>query len=152
MHVDNTSSFQDGNPPRPGEGALRHLGGDYALKQLKKLCDESLEHHNIEVEWQHVKAHQDEKKNRQKDKAGKLIPLTQAAHMNIDCDRRAEEFYSHPDETQQSSALINPIESMQVYFRSNGVINTGKLYTQIVRDRHGPPLKQYIKDKYHWNE
>ena len=72
--------------------------------------------------------------------------------MNIDCDRRAEEFYSHLDETQQSSALINPIESMQVYFRSNGVINTGKLYTQTVRDRHGPPLKQYIKDKYHWNE
>ena len=76
MHVDNTSSFQEGDPPRPGEGALRHLGGDYDLKQLKKLCEESLDHHNIEVEWQRVKAYQDEKENRQKDKAGKLITLT----------------------------------------------------------------------------
>lgn len=35
MHIDNTSSFMDGDPPRQGEGALRHLGGDYDLKHMK---------------------------------------------------------------------------------------------------------------------
>ena len=101
MHVDNTSSFLDGDPPRQGEGALRHLGGDYDLKQMKKLCGESLELRNIEIEWNHVKAHQDEKKNQKKDKEGKAIPLTQAALINTDCDRRAENFYTHPDEKQK---------------------------------------------------
>ena len=84
---------------------------------MKKLCWESLEQQNIEIEWNHVKEHQDEKKNQKKDKEGKVIPPKQAALMNIDCNCRVEDFYTHPDETQQSAAHINPIEPMQIYFK-----------------------------------
>ena len=35
MHVNNISSFQKGDPPRPGEGVLRHHCGDYDLKRIK---------------------------------------------------------------------------------------------------------------------
>ena len=87
-----------------------------------------------------------------KDKEGKFITLTQAALMHIDCDLRAEEFYTHPYETQQSISLINPKEAMCIYFTSNGIINIGNLYNQIVRDRHGTPLKNYIKKNFKWND
>ena len=40
---------------------------------------------------------------------------------------------------------------MKVYFKSGGVINTGKLYNQIVRDCHGPRLRDYIEEKYEWD-
>ena len=79
---------------------------------MKKLCDDLLEQRNIKGEWNHVKANQDEKKNKKKDKDGKDTPLTQAALMNIDCYNWADELYNYPDETQQSTALINPIEVM----------------------------------------
>lgn len=39
-----------------------------------------------------------------------------------------------------------------MYFKSNGIINTGKLHAQIARDRHGPPLKEYIKEKFLWDD
>ena len=59
MHVDNIASFQNRNVPLPGEGALHHHCGDYGLKQLKQICDESISKHNIKVEFKDVKAHQD---------------------------------------------------------------------------------------------
>ena len=77
MHVDNPSVFNNCDPPRPGEGALRHLCDDYDLKKLKEICEELYNKHNIKVTWQHMKAHQDQ--NRKKDKHGNLIPLTQDA-------------------------------------------------------------------------
>ena len=58
MHVDNIVSFQNGNAPLPEEGALHHHCGDYDLKQLKQICDESISKHNITMEFKHVKAHQ----------------------------------------------------------------------------------------------
>ena len=74
MHVDNISSYLDRYPPRQGEGSLWHLGGDYDLKQMKKLCNESLEQRNIKVKWKHVKAHQDEKKIERTTETGKQYP------------------------------------------------------------------------------
>ena len=37
MHVDNISSFPQGNPPQPGEGVLRHHCGDCNLKKIKEI-------------------------------------------------------------------------------------------------------------------
>ena len=150
MHVDNTSSFQNGDPPRPGEGALRHHCGDYNLKRLKQQYTEELAQRNITIEFRHVKAHQDEAWNRAKNKDGNAKPLTQAALLNIDCDARAEQCYEEPFD--QSNKRILPHTTIQAYFESNGVINTGKLFEQILRDRHGPILKEYIKKKHAWTE
>ena len=69
--------------------------------------------------------------------------------MNINCDKRANDFYNHPSE--QTRALIIPPTEMKVYFKSGGVINTGKLHNQIVRDCHGPRLRRYIEEKYYWD-
>ena len=80
---------------------------------------------NITIEFQHVKANQDKEKNRPKNKDGTIPPLTQAALLNIDCDARAEQCY---DETTQSNKRIIPHMSVQAYFESNRVINTGKIF------------------------
>ena len=64
---------------------------NYNLKKLKQICDESIAAHNITVEFQHIKAHQDEPQNRENNKNIEVLPLTQAALMNIDCNARAEE-------------------------------------------------------------
>ena len=148
MHVDNTSSFIQGDPPKPGEGALRHHCGDYNLKQMKQCIMNKLERRNITVKFEHVKAHQDNEKNRTKDKKGNLIPLTQPALLNIDCDERAEDQYSE-DDTPQSRVM--PHSSIQIYFESNQIINTAKLLQQIITDRHGPKMKQYILTKFDWS-
>ena len=68
MHVDNIASFTNFNPPRPWEGPLRYLTNDYDLEQLKAVCDATLDRHNILVILCHVKARQDDNKNRKKDK------------------------------------------------------------------------------------
>mmetsp|Transcript_38887 Transcript_38887/g.75828 ORF Transcript_38887/g.75828 Transcript_38887/m.75828 type:complete len:88 (+) Transcript_38887:1118-1381(+) len=86
MHVNNISSFQNGDPPRSGEGALRHHCRDYDLKQLKKQYTDELEERNITIEYCHVKAHQDENRNRVKNKDNSIPPLKQAALLNTDCD------------------------------------------------------------------
>ena len=72
MHVDNTSSYKQGDLPKLGEGALRHHCGDYDLKQMKKELTERLERRNIIVKFKHVKAHQDDKRTRKKDKRANL--------------------------------------------------------------------------------
>ena len=90
MHVDNIWSFQQGDPPEPGEGTLRHHCRDYNLKQMKKQITDKLEKRNITVTFKHVKAHQDDKRNRTKDKHGNIIPLTQPNLLNIDYDARVE--------------------------------------------------------------
>ena len=149
MHMDNISSFQQGDPPKPREGAQGHHCGDYNLKKIKQLYTDELKERNITIEFQHVKAHQDEKKNRPKNKDGTIPPLTQAALLNKDCDARAEKCY---DETTQSNKRIIPHTSIKVYFESNGVINTGKLFAQILRDQYGPTLKEYIKKKLKFSE
>ena len=76
MHVDNFSAFTHCDPPKPEEGALLHLWDDYDLKQIKRICEESYSQHNITITWQHVKAHQDKEENREKDSAGRLVPLS----------------------------------------------------------------------------
>ena len=113
MHVDNTSSFQQGDPPQPGEGALRHHCGDYDLKKIKQIYTDELKERNIKIEFIHVKAHQDETKNRPKNKDGTIPPLTQAALLNIDCDACAEKCY---DELPPSNKRILPHTSIQ-HFR-----------------------------------
>ena len=40
---------------------------------------------------------------------------------------------------------------MRAYFESNGVINTGRLHSQTIQDRHGTKLKQYIIEKFEWD-
>jgi len=40
MYVDNTASFLEGDPPHQGEGALRHLGGDY-VERNPRLDEET---------------------------------------------------------------------------------------------------------------
>ena len=149
MHVDNISSFLQGDPPRPGEGILRHHCGDYDLKQIKKKYTDELEARNTTLDFQHVKAHQDEKKNRPKNKDGTIPPLTQAALLNIDCNAHAELWYEEP---QQSRKRMIPHTTIQAYFESNSVINTGKVFDQILRDRHGPILKEYIKKKHEYTK
>ena len=87
-----------------------------------------------------------------------MIPLTQAVLMNIDCNAQSEEFYKQPDIEQgymnlsQSSQRIIPHKGMQAYFECNGIINTGKLHAQIIRDRHGPKLRKYIMEKFDWDQ
>ena len=83
---------------------------------------------NIKIYFKHVKAHQDEEKIRPKNKDGSIPPLTQAALLNIDCDARAEHWY---EESLQSNKRIIPHTTILAYFKSNGVINTGKLFEQI---------------------
>jgi len=83
-----------------------------------------LERRNSTVIFKHVKAHQDDKKNRKKDQKGNLIPLTQSTLLNIDCDERAEEQYGE-DNTPRSRVM--PHSSIKIYFDSNKIINTGKL-------------------------
>ena len=40
---------------------------------------------------------------------------------------------------------------MKVWFVSNDIVNTAKLQSQIVQDRHTPSLKIYIMKKTKWN-
>ena len=49
MQVDNISSFQQGDPPKPREGALRHHCGDYDLKKIKQLYTDELKERNITI-------------------------------------------------------------------------------------------------------
>ena len=152
MHVDNIASFTNCDPPRPWEGPLRHLTDDYDLKQLKAACDTALNRHNILVTWCHVKAHQDDKKNRKKDENGEILPLSQAALLNIDYDRRADAVYESPYEDFRPRAEIIVPEQARAVFVSGGITNTSKLKKQIMRDRHGPPLRAYILRKTKWTE
>ena len=94
-----------------------------------------------------MKAHQDDKKNRKKDKEGKCIPLTQPALLNIDYDERAEDQYG---EENTPRSRVMPHSSIKTYFESNHIINTGKLLKQIITDRHGPKMRRYIKKKFKW--
>ena len=142
MHVDNTSSFQQGDQSKLREGALRYQCGDYNLKQMKKEITDKLDKRNITITFKHVKAHQDEKRNRKKDKQGNIIPLTQPDLLNIDYDARAEDQYA---EDNKSTSRIMPHSSINTYFESGDVINTGKLLQQIVKDRHGLDIQKYIK-------
>ena len=65
--------------------------------------------------------------------------------MNIDCDARAEE---QNKEEPQSNPKIIPHSSIKTYFKSNRIINTGKLLQQIVKDQHGPKMEEFIKKKF----
>ena len=148
MHVDKTLSFQQGDPPKLGEGTLYHHCGDYNLKQMKQEIMDKLERRKITVTFKHVKVHQDEKKNRKMDKKGNLIPLTQPTLLNIDCNERAEEQYGE-DNTPRSRVI--PHSSIKIYFESNNIIITGKLLQQIITDRHGPKMKKHILTKFNWS-
>ena len=140
MHVNNIASFTNCDPPPPWEGPLRHLADDYDLKQLKTVCDEALDRHNISVSWCHVKAHEDDKRNKKKDKNGNYPPLSQAAMLNIDYDWRADDAYTTPFESFRPREEIIVPEQAGAVFQSGEIINTSKLKRQIIMDRHGPPL------------
>ena len=66
IHVDTITSFKNGNVPLLGEETLRHHYGDYDLKRLKHICNESISKHNITVKFKHVKVHQDKPQNRKR--------------------------------------------------------------------------------------
>ena len=68
---------------------------------------DKLDRKGITVKFEHVKAHQDKKANRKKDKQGNLIPLTQPVLLNIDCDARAEDQYAEPTTPQARDAAFN---------------------------------------------
>ena len=138
MHIDNIASFTNYGPPRPWEGPLRHLTDDYDLKQLKPVCGTALKRHNISIDWCHVKAHQDENKNRTKDANGDYHPLSQAALLNIDCDKRADKMYTTPHKRYRLKSAILVPELVGAVYKSGGIINTSKLKRQIMKDRHGP--------------
>ena len=124
MHVDKIASFINCDPPRPWEGPLRHLTNDYDLKQLSSICDEALDRHNISVSWCHVKVHQDDKQNKKKDKNENYPPLSQAAMLNIDCDRRADDAYTTPFESFRPREETIVPEQAGAVFQSGGIINT----------------------------
>ena len=97
MHVDNMGAYGKGNSLKRGEGTFKHIIQDYDYKLHKSSIEFKLQQdHNINVEYHHVKAHQDEKPLR--DKEGKLIPLTAAACLNIYCDQQAGKERTHPPE------------------------------------------------------
>ena len=74
-----------------------HVIQYYDYKLHKSSIEYKLQQdHNINVEYHHVKAHQDEKPLR--DKEGKPIPLTAAACLNIYCDQQAGKERTHPPE------------------------------------------------------
>ena len=85
-------------------------------------------------------------RRRQRERKGKI--LTHPALMNINCNKQASDFYNHPNKKTRAF-IISPNE-MKVYFKSGGTINPGKLFNQILRDRHSPVLWQYIEKKYKW--
>ena len=70
-----------------GEGALKHLCADHNLKQLNHECNMLLALHNVKIMWKHVKAYQDEEKNKQKDDNSKVLPQAQEPLLNIHCDK-----------------------------------------------------------------
>ena len=75
------------------------------------------------------------------------FPVNQAALLNINCDCRAEEMYTtaHQDLLPHHNPIIP--KEMKVWFVSNDIVNTAKLQSQIVQDRHTPSLKIYIMKK-----
>ena len=91
------------------------------------------------------------KKNRTKDENGEYHPLSQAALLQIDCDKRADEIYttSHKNFRPKSAILVP--ELVGAVFKSGGIINTSKLKRQIMKDRHGPRLQAYIIKKTKWS-
>ena len=75
MYMDNISSFLNGAPPLPRDRALQHHCGDYDLKHMKRICDELIAQYNITVDFQHVRAHQDDPKKKINSKVDNLILL-----------------------------------------------------------------------------
>ena len=85
MPVDNMGTYGKGNAPQRGGGTFKHVIQDFDYKLHKSSLEFKLQQgHNINVEYHHVKAHQD--KRPLKDKEGKPIPLTAAVRLNIHCD------------------------------------------------------------------
>ena len=65
--------------------------------------------------------------------------------LNIDCDRRADDAYTTPFESFRPREETIVPEQAGAVFQSGGIINTSKLKRQIIRDKHSPPLRIYLK-------
>ena len=146
MHVDNIGSYKKGQAPQMGDGTFRHVIADYDLKLHKSTLEYKLKtEHNVEVEYCHVKAHQDTKPVL--DTKGKPLPLNQAAKLNIFCDKQAEKVRENP--TPGHEPKINPemASGTQVYFQSKGVTNVKNLYEQIHQHIHEDAQIDYLKTK-----
>ena len=85
------------------------------------------------------------------DKEGKRLPLSKAAKIKIDCDKRAGEYRRKPEENRKPEK--NPLmpTEVKVYFASKGQISVDKLDDQIMKHRHGEKLKKKLMEKFHWS-
>ena len=115
--------YKQGRLPGRGEGQVRHLTEDYDCKCIQtKLEDELKNIHNIEIDYQWVKGHQDT--NPIRDKEGRPFPLTKPAKININYDRRTGKYLDKPTKDRKPSN--NPLipTAAKVYFSSQDQINT----------------------------
>ena len=84
------------------------------------------------------------------DKEGKILPLTRAAKINIDCDKRAGEYRRNPEECRRPEGNPQMLTEVKVYFASEKQICVEKLDNQIMLHRHGKKLKKKLIEKFHW--
>mmetsp|Transcript_28596 Transcript_28596/g.57114 ORF Transcript_28596/g.57114 Transcript_28596/m.57114 type:complete len:132 (+) Transcript_28596:358-753(+) len=113
------------------------------------LEDEQRNTHNIEIQYQWVKGHQDTKLIL--DKEGKRLPLSKAAKINIDCDKQAREYRRKPEENRKPEKnQLMPTE-VKVYFPSKDQISVDTIDDQIMKHRHGGKLKKKLMGKFHWS-
>ena len=147
LYVDNRGSYSQGRIPATGEGPFRHLTEDYDYKAIRTMLEDELERvHSITVKYRWVQGHQDIKPIL--DKEGNKPPLTKAAKINIECDKRAGEYRREPEETRIPGN--NPIMPTiaRVYFVSKGQINISMLENQISEHYRGENLRIKLQDKF----
>ena len=104
--------------------------------------------HNIGIDYAWVQGHQDT--NPIRDKEGKVLPLTRAAKINIDCDMRAGKYQTDPapDRIPRHNPVIPT--AANVYFSSKGQTNIGALEAQVMMHRHEETMKQKLMEKFDW--
>ena len=96
--------------------------------------------HNIEIKYKLVKGHQDTKPS--KDKKNRAIPLSPQAILNIHCDKRAGQYWKHPDSDRTPSQNPPMPTEVQTYYKSKDQVNISKITQQIVLHRHGQRLRK----------
>ena len=99
LYIDNKGSYNQGRILSQGERPFQHLTKDYDYKVVKTMLEDELRKaHNIEIKYQWAQGHQDTKPIL--DKKGKRTPLTRAAKININCDKRAAEYRRKPEKNK----------------------------------------------------
>ena len=95
-----------------------------------------------------MKRHQDTRPLRTKE--GQPIKPSEAALINIDCDRSAGKFMTTMTRQQKNNPLMP--EDTGAYLKINGQVIMGKLKDQILSHKHRKPCREKIMEKFKWEE